>query len=153
MSRIVAFLQNQWYKNPARVEKMLAQIEDAGEREKRRQRFATRALFAGCLTGTRLLQALGSPLCNAIYWENASTEISDFASASPPANLDHMRAVLDQQNPELVIAFGKTASNAMLQLRAPEAFIMGPHPAARGPETMAQLKRIAEEIHQRLAPF
>jgi hypothetical protein len=48
---IVAFLQNQWFKDPDRVRQMLTRAESDDIREKLRDRMIHYALFAGCLTG------------------------------------------------------------------------------------------------------
>lgn len=151
--KIVAFLQNQWFKNPAGVESAINHRPEE-QRAAFRQRFAQRALFMGCLTGKRLLACLGSPLCNQIYWENASQEMSDHASASPPADHAHIRAVLQEQRPDLILAFGNTAIVALMELVPelwPDNLLTAPHPAARGPDVIAKLKELAREIEERLA--
>lgn len=150
--KIVAFLQNQWFKNPARVEEAINARPEA-ERAAFRQRFATRALFMGCLTGQRLLKSLGSELCNQIYWENASRVMGDEASSSPPADHEHIRAVLAEQQPDLILAFGKTAIMALMEIAQdmwPENLLVAPHPAARGPEVITKLKHLATQITERL---
>lgn len=151
--KIVAFLQNQWFREPKRVEEMLARFTDAAEQRKRRQMFARRALFMGCLTGRRLLECLGHDLCDTIHWENASTIIGDEASSSPPADLEHIKLVLEEQRADAVVAFGKTATLALVDLVPEEDLILAPHPAARGNEVKTRLREVRSDLESRREAF
>jgi hypothetical protein len=146
----VAFLQNQWFRNPESARRIIDHHGDRG------RRFLIEfALFRGCLTGRRILQAFnGKP---DVRWEEASTEITGQASACPPADLAHMRRVLEEERPRIVMAFGRVACDAFRAIAAesgstPEyALICGPHPAARQPSVMWELEMMAKEYRQRLA--
>lgn len=132
--KIVAFLQNQWFKDPEGVARMFA------ENPKRRERYISAFLFMGCLTGRRLQQVFGEELCDQIVWEEISPEIGGHASSKFPADPAHIERVLRKHAPDVVLAFGKLAGDGLLstlsnpRLRElPHGFkiLYGPHPAAR----------------------
>ncbi len=123
--KIVAFLQNQWFRNPEGIKAMFA------ENPERRERYIEAFLFMGCLTGKRLQAVFGEELCGAIIWEEISPEIGGHASSKFPANPAHIRAVLEKHKPTVVLAFGKLASDALRSMEVDAAIIYGPHPAAR----------------------
>jgi len=52
---------------------------------------------------------------------------------------------LDEERPDVVLAFGKIASQALPGLWT-GPLITGPHPAARGAEVPARLKAMAAEL-------
>lgn len=82
--KIVAFLQNQWFRDPERMKRIR---EDVHWKDKPRWHWNATWLFFGCLTGRRLLEALGEDLCSEIYWEEISPEIGGFAASAFPADL------------------------------------------------------------------
>lgn len=137
---IVAFLQNQWVRDPVRVKAM---IEKHGERY--RQKFICFALFAGCLTGRRIRKAFGEEVVTSITWEETSKEIGDKASAFFPPDFDHINKVLIDTQPDIVIAFGSSATKALQKVWKGK-LISGPHPAARGSHIKAELDRMALEF-------
>lgn len=147
--KIVAFLQNQWFKEPQRVKDAIARRPEETH-EAFRHQFLVRALFAGCHTGKRLESAFGPVLCDEIYWEEISREMGDYASAVFPPNIEHIKAVLKAQDPGIVIAFGKHAEAALRPLAAQShwLFLTTPHPAARFPDTIVRLKATAERVKQ-----
>lgn len=152
--KIVAFLQCAWFHNPAAVQ---AAIErQAPERRlEYRQRFLARALFAGCNTGRRLKDGLGMPLCNRIIWEEASTQLGEEASAVFPPDMEHIRSVLESFQPEVVVAFGAVARDALRQLGESDdstgRLLIAPHPSSRQQDLKEQLAKLKEELEFRIA--
>lgn len=151
----VAFMQNQWFKDPARAKAFLEARPDC------REGFIKRALFMGCLSGRRLEEGLGVDLCQRIIWEEASDKIGGQSAAAFPADPAHIRRVLEKHEPRVAVAFGRIAEDGLEFTRRwrvtaeqpnpnPQIIITGPHPAARGPGVMETLKRIRrnlEELH------
>lgn len=119
--KIVAFLQNQWFKDPEWAKQMLQRYP--------RHRFLHCTLFMGCKTGQNLRIAFGD-LCEEIYWEEVSREIGGHSSSAFPPDLEHISAVLDQQRPDVVLAFGKIATKGVKACWQGR-MIEYPHPAAR----------------------
>ena len=123
--KIVAFLQNQWFKHPDTVKRMMR------DHPERRERYISAFLFMGCLTGRRLRSVLGEQLCDQIIWEEVSPEIGDHAASRFPADIQHMQSVIVKHNPAVILAFGKIAENAVMQLNPRPLTICAAHPAAR----------------------
>jgi uracil-DNA glycosylase len=137
--KVLAVLQNQWFQDPARVREILARRPDL------RRPFCHRALFAGCRSGQVLKQVFG-PRCRDIIWENASPEIGDHASSKFPADIPHLRAMLEEVKPDVVLALGRVASEALLPIVPRAKLLIGPHPTARGADTITRLKAMAAEL-------
>lgn len=109
---ILVLLQNQWFNEPERVKEIYQQNPE------HRNRFVASFLFMGCLTGKRLQQAWGEDLCDKLIYEEASPEITGQASASPPADLQHIiKAILDVK-PDVIVTLGRTATNGLLACTA-----------------------------------
>ncbi len=132
--KIVAFLQNQWFKDPEGVKAMFAEHPEC------RERYIEAFLFMGCLTGKRLRAVFGEELCNQIVWEEISPEIGGHSASKFPPDPAHIERVLRKHAPDVVLCFGKLATNGVLatlsnpELRdLPHGFdlVHGPHPAAR----------------------
>jgi hypothetical protein len=138
--KIVAFLQNQWFKNPEKAKAIFVKHPDA------REELIARFLFAGCLTGKRLAEAFGD-WTDKIIWEEISRDVGGHSAAAFRPDMDHIREVILKHKPYVVLAFGKIAHNALTMLRAapgcPWHFISACHPAARGNDTMVRLHRAA----------
>ena len=134
--KILAVMQNQWFKDPDRMRAILARGLAKGLK---RHDFIARTLFMGCRTGLVLKQVFGVDLCRRIIWEEASPEIGDFASASFPADSVHLQKILEDINPDVVLAFGRIATDGLAPLVPPEMLIIGPHPVARGAATLPKL--------------
>lgn len=134
----LAFLQNLWVKDPERVRIMLKKRDEDYRRQVIRQ-----LLFAGGLTGQRLRAAFGD-LCAQIIWEEASREIAGDAKTICTPDPVHIRAVLDQLQPNVVIAFGRVAGDAVSPFW-PD-LIRLPHPAARQADTLEKLRAVATEL-------
>ena len=134
--RILAVMQNQWFKDPVRMRAIL----DRGlARGGKRHDFVARTLFMGCRTGLVLQQIFGIDLCRKIIWEEASPEMGGHASSAFPADDVHLQKVLVDINPDVVLAFGKIASDGLTPLVPHEMLLIGPHPVARGATTISRL--------------
>lgn len=131
--KILAVLQNQWFHNPEKVKAIIERTPKA------RRKIITYSLFAGCRTGRVLKQVFGDDCARRFVWEEASREIGGHASSSFPADPAHLQAVLDEVHPDVVLAFGRIASDALAKLVPQDKLIAGPHPTARGPTTAAML--------------
>lgn len=164
---VLGVLQNQWFYDPPKI---IAMIEERHARngpeaaERFRRRMIEYALFAGCQTGRRLREGLGECWCNRIVWENASKRIGNFSSSCFPADPDHIRRVVLEVKPDIVVAFGKVATEAfnpgeqcyhVAKGLNPYEFIETVHPAARGlnnpMEELTKVKRKLDFLSRFLA--
>lgn len=143
--KILAVMQNQWFRDPEAVRRIM------GKRPQWRRQLIARFLFAGCRSG-RVLKSVFGERINEIVWEEASPEIGGHASSAFPADPVHLRAVLDDVKPDVVLAFGKIASNALLDLVPAEKLVVGPHPTARGPDVMPLLRAMQNQLDRRCEP-
>lgn len=145
--RILGVMQNQWFHDPERFRKAIAHAKDP---EQYRRRLIAWALFAGCKSGRVLQKVLGAALCEYIVWEEASREIGGHASAAFPADTGHLRSVIVEQSPRIVIGFGVIACDGLRsvlrEFSDPPTFIEAPHPAARGPDTLPRLMRARDAV-------
>lgn len=153
--KILAFLQNQWFRDPERARRALAYyVEKRGA--KGRNRFIADMLFFGCLTGRRLRLAFGEDACSEIVWEEASPELHGKASAAPPANVGHMLAAFRQHQPDVVLLFGRIARDGWMGMsRGGEKKCVAielPHPAARHATVMEELRTGAETLRRLANP-
>lgn len=127
--KILAILQNQWFRNPGQVKAIYQRYPE------QRNRLIRDFLFMGCLSGKRLMSALGEELCYQIIWEEASPEIGSYSGSNFGADLVHIRSAIKKHSPEIVVAFGKIAGDAVRLIEAEKKiklnFLYGPHPAAR----------------------
>lgn len=139
---ILAVLQNQWFHDPVKVRAILERTPAA------RRRIITYSLFAGCRTGQVLRQVFGDR-CNAITWEEASPAIGGQSSSCFPADLVHLQALLNEVKPDIVLAFGRIASDALVQLVPASKLIIGPHPTARGANVLPQLHAMRARLEWR----
>jgi hypothetical protein len=142
---IVAFLQNQWFKDPERAKLAFEKMGTAN-----RHLLVEYALFRGCLTGRRLRAALGSDLCDEITWEETTTEIGGKASSVFPPQPDHIRGVIERHRPVIVLTFGKIARESVGPLWNGTIF-SAPHPAARGSDTVRLLAEMARDLKAAIA--
>lgn len=147
--KILAFLQNQWVRNPDHVRRVYAARPRDGFE------LTARFLFAGCLTGRRLEECLGSELCSKILWANSTPEIFSKASFAPKADLDHMMETLRSCKPDLVILFGRTSCKGYEKLKARSYVLLpmeltAPHPASREGGVRGSLRILRCEIEYRI---
>jgi hypothetical protein len=144
--KVVAFLQNQWFKEPERVREIYA------KRPALREELNKRFLFAGCLTGRRLRKAFGE-LCGSIVWEEVSREVAGESSGCFDPDPSHIGAVINKHKPDIILIFGKVALEGVSL--APEAcgieLITCPHPASRQKDVVEQLQRGADELREALS--
>jgi hypothetical protein len=136
--KILAILQNQWFKDPEAVQAIYDRHPD------RRNDLNSRYLFMGCLTGRRLQQALGD-LCDSIIWEEASPKVGGFSASKFPADPKHIASAIEKHKPDLVLCFGKIAADGVKALNLSLPVLCGPHSAARQ-NPMPALKEIARKI-------
>lgn len=148
--KILAFLQNQWFKDPERMTRIYAKC--GGDLDKIAQLDAT-YLFFGCLTGRRLRTAFGEELCDQIVWANASPKLAGKSSGAFPADPEHMKRMIRHFDPGIVLTFGKIAAEGLQQTvprleRSHVDFvtIAAPHPAARHKGVCMELAAAAMEV-------
>lgn len=146
--KIVAFLQNLWVKED--VAAVHARFAKNGEAYRRR--FIQRCLFAGCLTGRRLTQTFGHELLGGMLFEESTREISGDSRSSFPPNLGHIRAVLEELQPRVVVAFGKIATLAVKQVWD-GPLVIAPHPASLHVSAVGNLDLAARRLREMLAAF
>jgi hypothetical protein len=156
--KIVAFMQNMWLKNPASFHRgMDSYAGDEIRAEAYRRRIIHYALFAGCLTGRRLKAAFGEELCKQIVWDESTREVADNPKTVFPADLIHIRKVINQEKPDVILSFGGIAAKAvhivLVGMMAEEAsfnirHITSSHPAARQPETVVRLKEVGDALNK-----
>lgn len=156
--KTVAFLQNQWFKNPDKARQVFARNLDL------REKLIARYLFAGCLTGRRLREVFGD-LCNQIVWEETSANVGGHAASRFPPDASHMARVIVKHRADAVLFFGSVAQKGMtiiendclidvelLRLPLAERYydgfqvIRGPHPAARN-RAVEGLRKMLTELN------
>lgn len=148
---VLAFMQNQWVRDPEQLRRILARHDAAFRRQ-----MVARLLFMGCVSGKRLKAAFGD-FTNKIVWEEASPVITGSPSECPPADVPHIVAAIEELKPEIVLTFGKIATNgvlkAMTALEGRHQFTVmsAPHPASRGDALASALGMMAQELRGRLA--
>jgi hypothetical protein len=142
---IVAFLQNMWVRNPARINEMLRRERVNGDSEALRLRLIEYCLFAGCVTGRRLKKAFGQELIDQIVWEETTREIADNPKTIFPAQPEHILGVIIKHSPVAIVTFGKIAEVAVRPLWGGK-LISAPHPAARQADVPSRLSAIGSEL-------
>lgn len=140
--KVLGLLQNEWVYDPPRLKKAM---EFSNNPEAFRRRMISYALFAGCKTGRVLVSAFGDTWRQRITWENASKEIGDVASSAFPADVPHIVARIQEELPDVVIAFGKVAQEGMAEaihrnLVENVLVIRAPHPCARHSTVLEELR-------------
>jgi hypothetical protein len=140
--KILAILQNQWFKDPKKVKKIIEESDHPNAREWYIKTF----LFWGCLTGRRLKQVFGEELIDEIIFEEASPKIGGQSNSCFPADLDHIQNVIKKHEPTVILAFGKIASNALEIIQPKCRLIIGPHPAARQSSVLKELQFMKQEL-------
>lgn len=165
---ILAFMQNQWFKDPVRMEKLFNRHPYNGDR----QLWIKTWLFYTCLSGKRLESAFGDDV-DQIIWEEASPKIGGVASAKFKADIEHITAAIVKFQPTHVITFGRIATDGVVKALGKAAFAAiqqddkpylrrpyysgfehyaGPHPTARFQNPMLELKLIADKVKRILHP-
>lgn len=82
---ILAILQNQWFRNPAKAREIYERNPEL------RNKLIAGFLFSGCLTGRRLQSAFGD-LCDSIIWEESSPEIGGFSVSKFTHDPEHIKS-------------------------------------------------------------
>ena len=148
MKKVMAFLQNQWFRDPEAARRTFERNPE------QRERLIHAFLFMGCLTGQRLRAAFGD-LCEEIVWEEVSTNVGGHSSTAFPADLVHIRAAIAKHDPDIILGFGKIACDALggedCIPKSPRqrTLILGVHPAARH-GAMQRLHTMAKELRDSL---
>lgn len=140
---ILAFLQNQWFRDPERVRTMVAR-----NGEEYRRRLMVYAL-AQSHSGRRLRAQFGD-LFLTIRWEEVSPQIGSHSASVFPADHDHIRRLLAEVRPDVVLGFGALAREALPLLHA-GPMLFAPHPAARGAGTATALAECADRLRKLLS--
>lgn len=122
LSPVVAFLQNPWFA-PSVSEKIIKRYKEDPD--------FRRIVLGRSKTGVWLKNAFGPEAYKIIWWDNASKNAGRHRAALYPADLEHMREVIAKVGPDLVIAFGRIAGQAIDQVW-PGPTLKCPHPMARG---------------------
>jgi len=134
--KIVAFLQNLWVKQPERVGKLFA------DHPEKREYILKSLLFRGGRTGRILQNCLGD-FVDKIIWEETTREIAGDPKMIFPADLAHIRRVIEKHETEVILTFGRIAAKAVRLvyegMRAEDPnwrreIIWLPHPCARPAE-------------------
>lgn len=137
--KVLAVMQNQWFRDPEAIKRILA------KKPHWRRQLVARFLFAGCKSGRVLKQVFGDRI-NSIVWEEASPQIGGHSSACFPADVEHLQRALDEVQPDVVMAFGKIAEAGLRGMFRADRLLIGPHPAARDPNTLPKLRAMAETL-------
>lgn len=135
--KILAVLQNMWVKDPVRVREILLRHPQA------RRRMIVSSLFAGCATGRILKKVFGDDCPNRFTWDESTREIAGNPRDVYKADLEHLRQVLFEESPDIVIGFGRIACGALQQLVDGQNLIICPHPTARQADTLPRLQAAA----------
>ncbi len=140
--KILALLQNQWVRDPARVKAMYDRTPD------QRLRLNALLLFGGRgLTGRRLHAAFGD-WCARIAWENVSREITARPDATVTGHVVHVDATLHKVDPDLVIVFGQIAQQTLAETSWTGPTIVAPHPARRDTNVQEQLRGVRIKLER-----
>lgn len=137
--KILAILQNQWFREPERIKALYERHPDM------RNDLIARFLFMGCQTGKNLRRAFGE-MCDSIVWEESSPEVGGFASSSFEADGEHIRKAIELHRPDIIVAFGGIAQEAVDEILPSVPVVKSPHPTARFPDNMQRLRRAAGEL-------
>jgi hypothetical protein len=149
--KVLAFLQNQWFTNPERMAVIYARHGGGWDG---RAELNGVYLFFRCLTGRRLLAAFGDDARNRIIWENASPKLAGKSDGAFPADIEHMAGAIRHHMPDVVLTFGRIATDGLAaatlahaDLRSPGfRTYSGPHPAARHATVAFELKEMAAYV-------
>lgn len=98
-----------------------------------------RRLLSMSPTGKRLQEAF-KDYYNQIYWDNANPE-----PCTNEPNYAHIQHRLSEVKPHLILAFGRIASKALIEIDAPAPLWCCKHPMARG-LTQQEIDNFAMEV-------
>lgn len=147
MKKILAFLQNPWFKpgtSPRHIEMY-----------RENQEFHRRVLSMSA-TGRALERALGGELYRRIHWDNACPAHGETRDAVFPPDVNHMAWLVAMHKPDVVLLFGRQAQTGWDKMwiaigagtfnppYAPSVY-RSAHPMARG-SAIRHLENIAREV-------
>ncbi len=131
--RVLGLLQNTWARDSNRVEKLMARFG--------RKAFVTRLLM-GSLSGKRIKQCLPDWYQRIVY-ENSSPRVMSHSEACPTVDLSHVRHVVADVKPNVIVAFGSVAENALRRLHWRDGCgIVTYHPVAREAGVTERLREV-----------
>lgn len=152
--KVLAFLQNMWVKDPAKVQVSLDRWKDTPEFW---NRMVASLLFSGCITGRRIKTAFGDDLAFSIIYDECTKEIADNPKVILKPDFEHIANTIKRIKPDVIITFGNHAYKAVTSMYESGAIfyhtvptckiIVSPHPAARQPDTLDKLKAVAEKLN------
>lgn len=123
MKKILAFLQNPGFPEDTHPETIRQYNLDDDFRRK---------ILKQYMTGQRLLKAFGEEVFDQIVWDNVILQNGTIKKKVPP-DMDHIRAVIAEVKPDIIITFGAVAYRAIKDLEEWKGpHFMSPHPNARG---------------------
>lgn len=135
--RILAFMQNPWFREGTPDEWILRYRDD--------QEFHRRIL-ARSMSGSRLVKAFGKESYDRIHWDNVNWRAASVANGILPPDMDHIAGIIYKIDPQLIICFGRVALNG-LTAHDPACPVWGcHHPNARG-KTQHDLNVFAQMVH------
>ncbi len=141
--KIVAFLQNPWFKPGTDERHIIAYRDD--------QDFHRRVLSM-CMTGQRLVAAFGD-LYDQIHWDNTNWRPAFMASGREDPDYQHMLGVMKRISPDLVLCFGNQARDAMRVVTRlsnwGKEFLQCHHPNARF-KTQQDLSDFADRVRRKI---
>lgn len=139
MKKIVAYLQNPWFKPGVHQRHVALYRND--------QKFH-RLVLLHSATGRALERAFGSELYNHIHWDNANPLHGTERDAVFPPDAEYMAHVLLAQRPDIVLLFGKQAQGGWDKMARPSndhIVLRSVHPMARG-SAARHLEKIVRDL-------
>lgn len=135
--KILGMLQNMWVRDPAAAQRI---IDHHGPRARRRM---IAAWMPKTPSGRALRRAFG-PTFEQIVFDNVASEVASRSDAAPPVDHLHIRRLLDQFEPDVVLAFGRRAVEALRKHKVRRLIVSRhPSPRAAGCVTLPSLEEAA----------
>ena len=134
--KVLGLLQNAWFKPDTPREVAMAYARDDDVR---------RRILARSKTGNKLIRLMGQDVFNHIVWNNTTAEWASEARGRRAIDMEHVVAVIDQVWPDVIIAFGNQARDAVVATSYAGDVILCKHPNARFTAD--------EEFHKSLDPI
>ena len=142
---ILGLLQNMWVRDPAAARRL---IERHGARGRRAM---IRTFMPRTASGRALRRAFGS-LFERITWENAASVVAGRSDAAPPADHLHLRRIVEELQPDVVVAFGRIAVDACRAAKlSPLIEARHPSPRSAGRTALPALTAAASELREFVA--
>ena len=142
---VLGLLQNMWVRDAAYARRMVAKYGQ-------RVRFRMIATWMPASPSGQALQAAFGDLFELITWENVASRITGRSDCTPRADHVHIGKLLVLCRPDIVLAFGRTAVDAMGHHDVPKLIrARHPSPRARRCKTLPTLAEAAAELRRELA--